>query len=74
MIRVPRSKAYDSSNLTILTCSVSKGRDYSNCMLKRMEILDQPDSRFNERRKPFPATPRLLFRSTKQETRRSMVM
>ena len=32
------------------------------------------NSRLNERRKPFPATLRLLFRSTKQETRRFMVV
>ena len=32
MIRVPRSKAYDSSNFTILTRNVSEGRDYSNCI------------------------------------------
>ena len=30
--------------------------------------------RLNERRQPFPATLRLLFRSTKQETRRFMVV
>ena len=32
------------------------------------------NSRLDERRKPFPATLRLLFDSTKQETRRFMVV
>ena len=39
-IRVPRSKAYDSSSLAILTRSVSEGRIYSNFNWERLGVGD----------------------------------
>ena len=70
---VPLSKAYDSSSLAILARGVSQWKTPGSCNLKAWECRCR-NSKFNERRKPFPATFRLLFRSTEQEIRGFMVV